>query len=787
MAPLALASAESSSGLDLTGTNLTLVVTVAVIAIVALVMGFVFRKEVLAADPGTEKMQEIGAAVEEGAQAYLARQFKTLAIFVVIVFGLLLLLPADSAGVRWGRSGFFVIGALFSAAIGYFGMSLAVKANVRVASAARHENGRDVGMRIAFRTGGTVGMATVGLGLLGAAIVVILYKGDAPKVLEGFGFGAALLAMFMRVGGGIFTKAADVGADLVGKIEAGIPEDDPRNAATIADNVGDNVGDCAGMAADLFESYAVTLVAALILGSVAFGEYGLVFPLIVPAIGAVTALLGVYITKARPGENALSAINRGFYIAATVSAVLSAVAAYTYLPSTYSELGSSNEQVNALTGDPRLAALLAVIIGIVLAGVILWLTGHYTGTDKRPTIDVARTSLTGAATVVLSGIGVGLESAVFTAGIIGGAVYLTYLLGGGAVALSLFLIALAGCGLLTTVGVIVAMDTFGPVSDNAQGIAEMSGDVDEEGAKILTELDAVGNTTKAITKGIAIATAVLAATALFGSYTDAWQSAVRALDVSGISEAEGNKFLDSAVGLITAPNTLVGVILGAAVVFLFSGLAINAVTRAAGAIVFEVRRQFREHPGIMDYTEKPEYGRVVDICTRDSLRELATPGLLAALMPVAVGFGLGIGPLAGFLAGAIGSGALMAVFLANAGGTWDNAKKIVEDGAHGGKGSEAHAATVIGDTVGDPFKDTAGPAINPLLKVMNLVSVLIAPAIVTLSIGPDASDPIRYGIAGVSVAILVAAVTYSKSKDLAIGGDHDPDAAPAQEQHPVQV
>ncbi|WP_392543258.1 sodium-translocating pyrophosphatase [Oryzobacter telluris] len=787
MAPLALASAESSSGLDLVGTNLTLVITVAVIAVVALVMGFVFRREVLAADPGTEKMQEIGAAVEEGAQAYLARQFKTLAIFVVLVFGLLLLLPADTVGVRWGRSGFFVLGAVFSAAIGYLGMSLAVKANVRVASAARHEGGRDLGMRIAFRTGGTVGMATVGLGLLGAAVVVILYKGDAPKVLEGFGFGAALLAMFMRVGGGIFTKAADVGADLVGKVEAGIPEDDPRNAATIADNVGDNVGDCAGMAADLFESYAVTLVAALILGSVAFGEYGLVFPLIVPAIGAVTALLGVYITKARPGENALSAINRGFYIAAAVSAVLSAVAAYTYLPSTYAELGSSNEEINALTGDPRLAALLAVIIGIVLAGIILWLTGHYTGTDKRPTIDVARTSLTGPATVVLSGIGVGLESAVFTAGIIGGAVYLAYILGGGAVALSLFLIALAGCGLLTTVGVIVAMDTFGPVSDNAQGIAEMSGDVSGEGAQILTELDAVGNTTKAITKGIAIATAVLAATALFGSYTDAWQSAVRALDVSGISEEEGNKFLNSAVGLVTAPNTLVGVIIGAAVVFLFSGLAINAVTRAAGAIVFEVRRQFREHPGIMDYTEKPEYGRVVDICTRDSLRELATPGLLAALMPVAVGFGLGIGPLAGFLAGAIGSGALMAVFLANSGGAWDNAKKIVEDGAHGGKGSEAHAATVIGDTVGDPFKDTAGPAINPLLKVMNLVSVLIAPAIVTLSIGPGASAPIRYGIAAVAVVIVAAAVTYSKSKDLAIGGDHDPDAEPALEQHPAQV
>jgi len=786
MTPLALASAESGSALDLSGMNLTLVVTVAVIALVALIMGFVFRQQVLAADPGTDKMQEIGAAVEEGAQAYLARQFRTLVIFVVLVFGLLLLLPADTAGIRWGRSGFFVLGAVFSAAIGYLGMSLAVKANVRVASAARHEGGRDLGMKIAFRTGGVVGMATVGLGLLGAAIVVLVYEGDAPKVLEGFGFGAALLAMFMRVGGGIFTKAADVGADLVGKVEAGIPEDDPRNAATIADNVGDNVGDCAGMAADLFESYAVTLVAALILGPVAFGAYGLVFPLIIPAIGALTALLGVYITKARPGENALNAINRGFYIAAGISAVLSGVAAFVYLPGSFSELGSDNPAINNLTGDPRITALLAVIIGIVLAGVILWLTGHFTGTDKRPTRDVARTSLTGPATVVLSGIGVGLESAVYTAGIIAGAVYLAYLLAGGATALALFLVALAGCGLLTTVGVIVAMDTFGPVSDNAQGIAEMSGDVDDEGAQVLTELDAVGNTTKAITKGIAIATAVLAATALFGSYTDAWQSAVSSIsDPGDTTQEQAQQWFDSAQALVTSPNTLVGVIIGAAVVFLFSGLAINAVTRAAGAIVFEVRRQFREIPGIMEGTTRPEYGKVVDICTKDSLRELATPGLLAAMMPIAVGFGLGIGALAGFLAGAIGSGALMAVFLANSGGAWDNAKKIVEDGHFGGKGSDAHAATVIGDTVGDPFKDTAGPAINPLLKVMNLVSVLIAPAIVTLSIGAGASAPIRYGIAAVAFVIVVAAVAVAKSRDLAIGGDDvDPDV-PASEDDPA--
>ncbi len=750
-----------------TGSNLTYVTVVAVIAVLSLVVSFTFRRQVLAAPEGTESMQEIGRAVQEGASAYLARQFKTLAIFVVIVFFLLFALPADSGGVRAGRSVFFVVGALFSAGIGYLGMSLAVRANVRVAEAAR-AGSRDDGMRIAFRTGGVVGMATVGLGLFGAALVVLIYRGDAPKVLEGFGFGAALLAMFMRVGGGIFTKAADVGADLVGKVEQNIPEDDPRNAATIADNVGDNVGDCAGMAADLFESYAVTLVAALILGKAAFGDYGLVFPLIVPAIGALTAVLGVFVVRPREGESGLKAINRGFYISAVVSAVACSAAAFAYLPSRFSELTNAGDTVTALNGNPQVIASAAVVLGIVLAGVILWLTGYFTGTDKAPTMDVARTSLTGAATVVLSGIGLGLESAVYTAVIIGAAVYAAFLLGGGIIVLSLFLIALAGCGLLTTVGVIVAMDTFGPVSDNAQGIAEMSGDVDGEGAKILTELDAVGNTTKAITKGIAIATAVLAATALFGSYQDAVTEAAGALNLTETPSQLVRSMFDYQ---IVTPSTLFGLILGAAVVFMFSGLAINAVTRAAGAIVFEVRRQFREHPGIMDYTEKPEYGRVVDICTRDSLRELATPGLMAALAPVAVGFGLGIGPLAGYLAGAIGTGVLMAVFLANSGGAWDNAKKIVEDGTHGGKGSDAHAAVVIGDTVGDPFKDTAGPAINPLIKVMNLVAVLIAPAIVQLTLGDGASAPIRYAIAGVAVAIIVIAVAVSKRRSISFGDD----------------
>jgi K(+)-stimulated pyrophosphate-energized sodium pump len=778
--------AVSGADVSLSGANTSFVVVVAVIALIALVMAVVFRREVLAAGEGTENMKTIAHAVQEGASAYLTRQFRTLAAFAVIAFALLFVLPGDTE-VRIGRSLFFLVGAGFSASIGYLGMWLAVRANVRVAAAARSE-GRDPAMKVAFRTGGVVGMATVGLGLLGASIVVLIYRGDAPAVLEGFGFGAALLAMFMRVGGGIFTKAADVGADLVGKVEQNIPEDDPRNAATIADNVGDNVGDCAGMAADLFESYAVMLVAALILGTAAFGAEGLVFPLIVPAIGALTAILGVYLCRPRPSEGGLRTINRAFYISAAVSAVLCTIAAFAYLPGSFEELtdieatGSLLDQALRLgavpDGDPRLIAAGAVIIGIVLAALILALTGYFTGTEHRPVRDVGKTALTGPATVILSGLSVGFESAVYTALVIASAVYGAFLLGGGVTVVSLFAVALAGCGLLTTVGVIVAMDTFGPVSDNAQGIAEMSGDVDGDGAAILTELDAVGNTTKAITKGIAIATAVLAATALFGSFTDA---------VGGAAQESGalNTVPDNADQLLALfgvlnvanPANLVGLIIGAAVVFLFSGLAINAVGRAAGAVVFEVRRQFREIPGIMEGTGRPEYGKVVDICTRDSLRELATPGLLAIMAPIAVGFGLGAAPLGSYLAGAIGAGTLMAVFLANSGGAWDNSKKLVEDGYHGGKGSQAHEATIIGDTVGDPFKDTAGPAINPLIKVMNLVSLLIAPAVVTMSVGDDANTPVRLTIAVVAALIIVSAVYVSKRRPVAIGDVDDQAAA----------
>jgi K(+)-stimulated pyrophosphate-energized sodium pump len=755
--------------LSFSGQQVSYVIVAAAIALVALGFAAALVRVVLSAGKGTQKMQEIAGAVQEGAQAYLLRQFKTLGIFVVIAVVVLYLLPVNDVvgsvtSVKIGRSIFFIVGAVFSAFIGGAGMALATRANLRVAAAARGGDAkkgtktdasanRETAMRIAFRTGGVVGFLTVGLGLLGASLVVLIYRGNAPVVLEGFGFGAALLAMFMRVGGGIFTKAADVGADLVGKIEQGIPEDDPRNAATIADNVGDNVGDCAGMAADLFESYAVTLVAALILGRAAWGTDGLVFPLITGLIGVLVAIVGVFITRLRPSDKSgMTAINRAFYISAVISAILVGIAAFVFLPTTF---GGFGDEFKATSGNPRWIAIGAVVIGIALAAIIQALTGYFTETGRRPVKDIGKASETGAATVVLAGISVGFESAVYSALVIGAGVFGAYLVGG---PIALYAVALAGCGLLTTVGVIVAMDTFGPISDNAQGIAEMSGDIDHAGARVLTDLDAVGNTTKAITKGIAIATAVLAATALFGSYTNTV--------VSALKSAGSNATIDSLLN-VSLPKNIVGLLIGAAVVFLFSGLAINAVSRSAMAVVFEVRRQFKNFPGIMDGTQRPEYGKVVDICTRDAQRELLTPGLLAIMAPIAVGFGLGAGALASYLAGAIGAGTLMALFLANSGGAWDNAKKMVEDGAHGGKGSPAHAATVIGDTVGDPFKDTAGPAINPLLKVMNLVSLLIAPAVILYSTGPQTNTGLRVTIAVVAALVVAGAVVISKRRPVA--------------------
>ena len=746
---------------QVSGNNLNYVYAILGISLLALAIAYALRAQVLAQDEGTAKMKEIAAAIQEGAAAYLSRQFKTLSVFVAIVFVLLFTLPGD-LDIRIGRSIFFLVGAGFSALVGYNGMWLAVRANVRVAEAARKKSAQRA-VQIAFRTGGVVGMTTVGLGLLGASLVVIIYKENAPAVLEGFGFGAAMLAMFMRVGGGIFTKAADVGADLVGKVEKGIPEDDPRNAATIADNVGDNVGDCAGMAADLFESYAVTLVAALILGKAGFGDSGLIYPLIVPAIGIITAILGIFLTKLRSTDKtAMDAINRSFFTSAIISAILVGFATFTYLPSSLKNMTGLTVEAQSVDVNPRVLAFGAVLIGIALAAAIQVLTGFFTEVGKRPVNDVAASSKTGAATVILAGVSVGFESAVYSALLIASAVFGAFLLGGGSIVLSLFAVSLAGTGLLTTVGVIVAMDTFGPISDNAQGIAEMSGDVKGEGAKILTSLDAVGNTTKAITKGIAIATAVLAATALFGAFTDAIKKSV--LDKGLVVKDQVLEF--QGVLDVADPRNLVGLIIGAAVVFMFSGLAVNAVSRAAGAVVVEVRAQFKKYPGIMTGKVKPEYGRVVDICTRDSLRELATPGLLAVMAPIAVGFGLGVGALGAYLAGVIGTGTLMAVFLSNSGGAWDNAKKMIEDGKYGGKGSEAHKATVVGDTVGDPFKDTAGPAINPLIKVMNLVGLLITPAIVGFTL--DDNEQMNLVISLIATALIIFALVRNRKRATAI-------------------
>jgi K(+)-stimulated pyrophosphate-energized sodium pump len=541
--------------------------------------------------------------------------------------------------------------------------------------------------------------------------------------------------------------------------------------------VGDNVGDCAGMAADLFESYAVMLVAALILGTAAFGTQGLVFPLIVPMIGVITAVIGIFAVAPRDGDRSgMTAINRGFFLSALISAVLVAIASFAYLPSSFAELsGVTDQAIRGLDADPRLVALGSVLIGIVLASAIQLLTGYFTETNRKPVREVTDSARTGPATVILAGISLGLESAVYTALTIGAAVYGAFLLGFGNTTVALFAVAMAGTGLLTTVGVIVSMDTFGPVSDNAQGIAEMSGDVTGEGAAVLERLDAVGNTTKAITKGIAIATAVLAATALFGSFRTTVVGALS--DASASARDALGPFATFSLS-IDSPDVLLGLIIGAAVVFLFSGLAIMAVSRAAGRVVVEVREQFRTKPGIMDYTEKPDYDRVVDICTRDAQRELATPGLLAIMTPIAVGFAFGYAPLGAYLGGAIAAGVLMAVFLSNSGGAWDNAKKLVEEGHLGGKGSPAHEATVIGDTVGDPFKDTAGPSINPLIKVMNLVALLIADAVVTYA----GNIPLRIGIALAAVAVVVGAIVISKRRADPIGtGASQPPVAGAGE------
>ena len=739
-------------------------------AILALLVGWFLAVQVLKEDQGTAKMQEIARAIQVGAWAYLKRQFRTIGMILIPVGAVVFLTsvaidkPGGGSALSFVESGIyrtlaFILGCVASGLTGYIGMTLATRGNVRTAAAATRGSMKDA-LQVAFRTGGVAGMFTVGLGLLGATVIIALFQNTSSAMLVGFGFGGSLLALFLRVGGGIFTKAADVGADLVGKVEAGIPEDDPRNPATIADNVGDNVGDCAGMAADLFESYEVTLVASIILGVAAFNAVGLnpalglVFPLAARAIGVIASIAGVFAVRAREGEtNALKPINRGFLTAGIITVIGTFLLAYYYVGNP--DKGATEFGDKAVTmSNIGLRLFGAVVIGLVLAQVLSRLTEYFTGTEYGPVQEIAESTETGPATVVLSGTASGLESSVYAILCIAVALGATLWLGGGSIQFSLYLVALCGMGMLATTGVIVSEDTFGPVSDNAAGIAEMAGELEGETGKILVSLDAVGNTTKAVTKGFAIGSAVIAAVALFASYIETIAGELKlGLEGDAIFKAAETQINVSDV------KTFIGLLIGGSVAMMFSALAIRAVGRTAGVVVQEVRSQFKDG-GIMAGTKQPDYGPVIDICTAASLRELTTPALLAVLTPVVVGFGIGYAALGAFLAGVILTGQLMANYLSNAGGAWDNAKKYIEDGHHGGKGSDAHKAAVIGDTVGDPFKDTAGPALNPFIKVMNLVALLILPAIINLK----DNDAARFAISGVSLAILVVAIAFSRRK-----------------------
>ncbi len=741
-------------------------------ALLAIVVGVALMRGVLAADQGTPKMIEIATAIQEGALAYLRRQFKTIAVILVplavIVFltSTEVLKPGGETALSFAESGIyrtaaFVAGCLMSGLTGFIGMGLAVRGNVRTAAAAR-TGSLPAALKVAFRTGGVAGMFTVGLGLLGATIIIILFQNTSSAILIGFGFGGSLLALFLRVGGGIFTKAADVGADLVGKVEAGIPEDDPRNPATIADNVGDNVGDCAGMAADLFESYEVTLVASIILGVAAFNSIGanpvlgLIFPVVARAIGVLASIVGVFAVRATDDDkSAMAPINRGFLTAGLLTIVGTGLVAFLYV-------GNDN-------ANEGWKVFGAVVIGLVLAQIVSRLTEYFTSTETRPVREIAEAARTGPATTVLSGISSGLESSVYAIIAIAIAIGVALAMGGGNLQFSLYLVALTGMGMLATTGVVVSEDTFGPVADNAAGIAEMSGEFEGEPERIMVSLDAVGNTTKAVTKGFAIGSAVIAAVALFASFIE-----TAANETLGAGEVE--RLQNTARGVfdripinVADPKVFIGLLIGGAVPFLFSSLAIRAVGRTAGVVVQEVRRQFADGK-IMAGTKRPDYGPVIDICTTASLRELATPALLAVLTPVIIGFGINFFALGAFLAAVILVGQLMANFLSNSGGAWDNAKKFIEDGHEGGKGSEAHKAAVIGDTVGDPFKDTAGPALNPLIKVMNLVSLLILPAVINL----QDNDGARFVIAGIALLVLIGAIAFSKRSGAGISDVEGP-------------
>ena len=725
-------------------------------AIIALVFGAKWFFAISKEDPGSKGMIEVSRAVQEGAFAYLKKQMATMIWFVIaIALGLVFLyknnpdynVPGTIIPLYVGVAIAFVMGVAASYTAGLVGMTMAVRANCRVANAALTSFKK--ALYVAFRSGAVSGMATVGLGLLGACIVFFLFGNQSMKVLVGFGFGGCLAALFMRIGGGIYTKAADVGADLVGKVEQGIPEDDPRNAATIADNVGDNVGDCAGMAADVFESYEVTLVAAIILGAAASKLVGggaavlalVVYPLLIRAVGVFASIIGIYSVVGTDDMDMdpMKPINFGFMVSSAISVVGFFVVSDIVF-------GKQPIVADGVTIEWWRFAV-ANLIGVILALVIGKMTEYFTATNCKPVTECAKAAKSGPATVILSGFGSGLESAVWGVVAIAVSILASALLFHN-VELAAYGVALSGLGLLATTGFMLAMDTYGPISDNANGVFEMSGALKEKGVspnahKVVAKLDAVGNTTKALTKGLAIATAVIAATSLFRSFmADAGLTAIR-VDVTKV---------------------FIGLLIGGAVPFLFCSFAINAVSRAAFQLVEEVRRQFREIKGIMEYDPrsgsdygKPDYQRCVEISTAAAQKELLSPAVLAVSAPILVAFALGAEALGGFLAGAILSGQLMAVFLSNTGGLWDNAKKKVEDGMFGGKGTEEHKATVVGDTVGDPFKDTAGPALNPLIKVMNLVALLAAPILMhEVAIGT------RVAVSVVAVLALIGATLWSK-------------------------
>lgn len=706
-------------------------------ALLGILSAFVVRAQILALDTGTDRMREVWGFIRAGANAYLSRQFRTIAILiavltVVLAASVLLIPPSAEAVLRFGsteaatlwvsigRAAAFLMGSLFSYTVGYVGMNVAVEGNVRVAAASRI--GYNPALQVAYRSGSVTGMLTVGLGLLGCTIIVMVFGISAPDALLGYGFGGSLIALFMRVGGGIYTKAADVGADLVGKVEAGIPEDDPRNAAVIADLVGDNVGDCAGMAADVFESFEVTTVSALILGlvlgdalsgTIGDGQYDMryvLFPLLVRGIGVVASAVGnLFVRTDEKKRDALAAMDRGLYISAAF-AVLCTAAVTAFL------------MVAPADGSVDWKPFLTIVAGIALAIGLGKLTEYYTSTHFAPVREVSAASETGAATNILSGTALGMESSTYSAVVIAAAIFVSILINGsGADQLIpvLYGIALTGIGMLTLTGNTISMDSFGPISDNANGIGEMS-QLEPVARNVMDDLDAVGNTTKAVTKGIAIGSAVIAAVALFGSYIS---------DVAKVQAALGLPQLMSIN--VAAPPVFIGLLIGGAIPMLFSSLLIRAVARAAGQIVTEVRRQFAI-PGIIEGTVVPDYARAVSISTAAAQHELLGIGIMGVATPLLVGFGFGIEALGGFLAGVILSGQLLAVYQSNAGGAWDNAKKHIEEGHHGGKHSEPHKAAVVGDTVGDPLKDTAGPALNPMVKVMNLVSLIIAPIVVVV-------------------------------------------------------